>query len=358
MKNIIAFVLLLVSVQVFAQDPDVGGTTIIGTVGDGSAPFQNGESISFSIDAGNAGAAPMIWPNPSNLPFEVNITVTHFANPQVIISGESNANYFGTPTITLLDAATQTYTINISQNLTIPASSYTVFTITGTASGTVGSIVGYQANGDPGGYTGTNVGTDNPSSSGTINEVPTPVSLIAFTAKAAGNNAQLDWSTAQEKNNAFFEVQHSTNGQDFESVGTVTGKGTTTARQNYSFVHPGLNPSLTHYYRLKQVDTDGSFALSQVRSVKLDHYVGIQLKASTDPSRNVHVLVNYGDEQLSNLATVHLMDLSGRTLSSKQLELEKGHNRVNFSASSLSSGLYLIRLENISQPAAVKVALP
>ena len=69
-------------------------------------------------------------------------------------------------------------------------------------------------------------------------------------------------------------------------------------------------------------------------------------------------MVNYGDEELAKAARVSLLDLSGRTLSTQQLELVKGLNAVEFQTSSLGSGLYLIRLENPSKTQAVKVALP
>ncbi|MDR6195679.1 T9SS type A sorting domain-containing protein [Siphonobacter sp. SORGH_AS_0500] len=186
----------------------------------------------------------------------------------------------------------------------------------------------------------------------------TPVSLAAFTLRAQGHNAELSWSTAQERNNAFFEVQHSTNGRSFETVGQVAGKGTTAQRQQYHFTHAELNPALTHYYRLKQVDFNGQSELSVVRSLQLEGYQGISLWAATQSDRTVKAVVNYGDEELAKAARVSLLDLSGRTLSTQQLELVKGLNAVEFQTSSLGSGLYLIRLENPSKNQAVKVALP
>ncbi|MDR6197527.1 T9SS type A sorting domain-containing protein [Siphonobacter sp. SORGH_AS_0500] len=186
----------------------------------------------------------------------------------------------------------------------------------------------------------------------------TPVSLAGFTAKGQNQNVELSWSTAQERNNAFFEIQHSTNGKSFETVGKVEGKGTTSQKQNYNFTHYRLNPSVIHYYRLKQVDFDGKFELSSIRSVQLEGYQGINLVASTLTDRNVRAIVSYGDEQLAKSAQVSLVDLSGRTLSTKQVELEKGQNPIEFQTSALSSGLYLIRLENPSKTQAVKVALP
>lgn len=204
---------------------------------------------------------------------------------------------------------------------------------------------------------GNNTGDDNTTVGVTVTGA-TPVSLSSFAAKAEGKNAELSWTTAQEKNNAFFEVQHSTNGRNFETVGQVEGKGTTSQKQTYGFTHFGLNASVIHYYRLRQVDFDGKFDYSVIKSVQLEGYQGIDLSASTLTSRNVRAVVNYGDEQLAKAAKVSLVDLSGRTLSSQQLNLEKGENPVEFQTSQLSSGLYLIRLENEAKSQAVKVALP
>lgn len=186
-----------------------------------------------------------------------------------------------------------------------------------------------------------------------------PVSLAGFTAKAVdAQKVVLDWVTAGEKNNAFFEVQHSINAQQYETLGKVEGQGTTYARTNYKFSHEGLSPATIHYYRLKQVDLDGSFTYSPVRSVKLEGYLGIELYATVEPGRTVKAFVKYGDDQLSDQATLSLVDLSGRKLSSKAVSLQKGTNPVEFSAASLGAGLYLIRLENASQNSTVKVAIP
>ncbi|PQA58563.1 T9SS type A sorting domain-containing protein [Siphonobacter curvatus] len=349
-QHLLAIAFFLVSFWAQAQDPATAGINPdVASINVGASTL-----VRSTFFNGSSTAIPQInnatWT--INLPRNIRLLTYTFEDPTV--------TNFITVTVTDYDAAEGTIITLVSNRGDFPGNGAyeIVLNVEGVVStGGLNATMTINAASIP--PVATNVANnDNSSGSIVVAEAPTPVSLVSFTAKGVGNNAQLDWATAQEKNNALFEVQYSTNGQDFEAVGSVMGKGTTTVRQTYSFVHPGLNPALTHYYRLKQIDTDGSFALSQVRSVKLDQYVGIQLKASTDPARNVRVLVDYGDEQLSNLATIHLMDLSGRTLSSKQIELEKGFNRVNFSASSLSSGLYLIRLENASQPAAVKVALP
>src|SRR5690606_25865289 len=70
---------------------------------------------------------------------------------------------------------------------------------------------------------------------GVISESPLLVSLIGFTAKPQENNVKLDWSTVSESNNSRFEILRSGNGERFDVIGTVSGKGTTSVLTRYSF---------------------------------------------------------------------------------------------------------------------------
>ncbi|MCP4439955.1 MAG: T9SS type A sorting domain-containing protein [Aureispira sp.] len=95
-----------------------------------------------------------------------------------------------------------------------------------------------------------------------------PVELLDFTAKRVNaDEVQLDWSTATEINNKGFEVQRMlANELEFETFAWVDGAGTTTDIQNYDLLDEN-NYSGTSYYRLKQVDNDGTFTYSQIRAV-------------------------------------------------------------------------------------------
>ncbi len=90
-----------------------------------------------------------------------------------------------------------------------------------------------------------------------------PITYTSFTANKQSSSAVLNWQTATEVNNAYFTIQHSNNGSNWVSIGTLNaGNG------NYSFVH--TTPSIgTNYYRLQQVDKDGKSSLSEVRSINL-----------------------------------------------------------------------------------------
>lgn len=189
--------------------------------------------------------------------------------------------------------------------------------------------------------------------------IPLPVSFAAFTAKADGNSAKLEWVTASELNNAFFEVQHSVNARDFETVGTVSGNGTTQVKHTYTFTHTGLSAESIHYYRLKQVDLDGKFTYSQTRSVQLDGYKGILMRVSPNPvsDRTLKASVEYGDDALPSAADLIVTDANGRAVDRLSAELKKGLNTFAFRLDSQPAGTYLLTLKNagLPKPIVVKV---
>ncbi len=95
---------------------------------------------------------------------------------------------------------------------------------------------------------------------------PLPIELISFTAVDEGTMVRTDWSTAVEMNNDHFEVERSQDGVLFEAIGTVDGAGNSQTTNHYMFMDE--EPlSGTSYYRLKQVDTDGTFTYGPVVAV-------------------------------------------------------------------------------------------
>lgn len=121
-----------------------------------------------------------------------------------------------------------------------------------------------------------------------------PVELNYFELSVPDPAAQtifLNWQTASEQNNSHFEVQHSINGIYFETIGIVNGNGTTTEVFDYHFVDK--NPSNgINYYRLKQVDYDGKFEISDIRSIGIEkqntiHLQGNQLQSNSTTTYNI-----------------------------------------------------------------------
>lgn len=90
-----------------------------------------------------------------------------------------------------------------------------------------------------------------------------PVELVSFVAYSTGNVVELHWTTATEANNYGFDVEKSADKTNFDRIGFVQGHGTTTALQSYRFIDKKVEPGM-YFYRLKQIDTDGSFEYSSV----------------------------------------------------------------------------------------------
>lgn len=108
-------------------------------------------------------------------------------------------------------------------------------------------------------YYGGNGGGFSLASSGT-SELALPVDLLYFNAKAIENHqAQLNWQTASELNNHYFDVERSYDAINWKPIGKVAGNGTTNQITNYSFIDKTIAKNQqTAYYRLRQVDYDGT----------------------------------------------------------------------------------------------------
>ena len=98
---------------------------------------------------------------------------------------------------------------------------------------------------------------------------PLPVELVAFEAKrAASKLVSLTWRTASEKNNRGYYIERSANGREFTAIsGLIAGAGTTQTPQAYAYADQTA-PASVLYYRLRQVDTDGTTAYSDIVAVQ------------------------------------------------------------------------------------------
>jgi len=102
--------------------------------------------------------------------------------------------------------------------------------------------------------------------------VPLPVRLAAFTGRVSGGRVNLNWSSEYESGNACFEIQRSCDGASWTGIGFVPGVG---KAADYHFEDAAYMPCAEStrdriiYYRLKQIDVDGNFELSQICAVRI-----------------------------------------------------------------------------------------
>lgn len=169
-----------------------------------------------------------------------------------------------------------------------------------------------------------------------------PVELVYFKAKAQGDAALLTWATAMEKNNAAFVIERSQDGKDFEAIGNKAGQGNTLQITNYNFTDSHPYSGVT-YYRLKQVDFDGTQTYSSIQAVYFesatDFYLfpnpatnEVNVVLGSDASYDIHVYSNLGVE-VQHLRTTknnntYTIDLSGVAAGSYILELHSATQQV------------------------------
>ena len=168
---------------------------------------------------------------------------------------------------------------------------------------------------------------------------PLPVELAEFTATPQGRTVQLKWSTASEKNSARFEVERSLNGTSFERIGVVAAAGNSSSAHAYALLDsqvprtPGAQDPI--YYRLKQVDQDGTFSYSPVRSVRLSEAAeGLALFPNPATARTTLTGAQPG-------TLVQVFDALGRVVTSATADAT-GTAALTLPAG-LATGVYVVR---------------
>ncbi|MDQ6482125.1 T9SS type A sorting domain-containing protein [Dyadobacter sp. LHD-138] len=163
---------------------------------------------------------------------------------------------------------------------------------------------------------------------------PLPVKLVNFVARLESSVARLTWSTAQEENSDYFEVEHSPDAKHWTALGRVTATGERNVKKDYRYEHVDLNDGL-NYYRLRMVDKDGTFAMSSIRSLRLDNSGHVSLYPN--PASDRFVLK---DLDLSKVKSVKVLNTAGITVWENAGVLSGQGIKI-----SLADGLYLVHIE-------------
>ncbi len=176
---------------------------------------------------------------------------------------------------------------------------------------------------------------------------PLPVELTNFTASVRGSFVTLSWTTATEKNNKGFEIERKniTKNGNWESMGFVEGKGTSTSPNNYSFTDH-ISSYGDFSYRLKQMDYDGTYEYSNEvmvkGGIKPDEY---SLSQNYPNPFNPTTIISF---ELPEAAKVKLVvyDLLGQVVKTlADGNYEAGSYKKNFDGTDLSSGVYIYELK-------------
>jgi hypothetical protein len=171
-----------------------------------------------------------------------------------------------------------------------------------------------------------------------------PVELVSFTYTKLNDGILLSWKTATETNNAGFSIERSIDSGNYSEVGFVGGKGTTTEPQVYSFFDDKVE-SGKYFYRLKQIDFDGTF--SYIGEILVD--VGLPNKYLLEQNFpnpfNPSTTIKFSLPEKSIVA-IKVFNLLGEEVSKiVDDEFSAGIHQVEYNASNLPSGVYYYKME-------------
>ncbi|GAB6283407.1 MAG: hypothetical protein STSR0008_21730 [Ignavibacterium sp.] len=189
-------------------------------------------------------------------------------------------------------------------------------------------------------------------------EDPLPVELTSFTLNILSSGVELKWQTATEVNNYGFEILRSAQNDEWINLGFIQGNGNSNSPKDYSYVDEDIKNQANgkYYYRLKQIDTDGSYKYSE--SIEVDWKDGItdvnddsnlpkefSLSQNYPNPFNPSTVINY-QLPVNSRVVLKVYDVIGKevaTLINK--EQEAGYHTAQFSGKGLSSGMYFYKIE-------------
>ncbi len=191
----------------------------------------------------------------------------------------------------------------------------------------------------------------------TGSSTPVPVELTSFTAFINDNSVQLKWETATEVNNYGFDIERQqsedgTQNTEWETIGFVQGHGNSNSPKSYEFIDD--NPPVGNLeYRLKQIDTDGTFEYygttievnNSVTSVQRNSIPSeFNLEQNYPNPFNPETRIRYSlpSESRINIAIYNTLGQQIELLENKIQTA--GTHELNFDASNLTSGVYIYRM--------------
>lgn len=228
-----------------------------------------------------------------------------------------------------------TVTINRNGTLTDPTDDYVDYT---PASGFIG-VDKFQYI-----ITDGNGGFDKAEVTVTVNAA-LPVELVHFRGTEGGCQITLSWATAAELNNSHFEVERSVDGYVFEKIGVVNGAGTSEQYNVYDFQDE--LPVRENYYRLKQVDFDGTTDYSDVifiasNCLQNEDNIGI-VKVFPNPVMTGTVNMKF-DANLEENAVMSISDLYGKNIRREVVNIQTGMNNFAVDINDLQAGTYILTI--------------
>ncbi len=294
--------------------------------------------------------AQLNWDVIGSVPTSVDVRYYSGVNPANTIPGSSflNAYYDVQPTggsgfkyaLTLMHDSAIMGNITSLTNLQVARYRASATNWINYTTSTVDTVRGFFANNfmisdSMGVFTGTDGATN-----------PLPVTLTSFTVLAKAKDANLIWTTASEINNKGFEIERSVDGKTFEKVAFVKGAGNSNVKMNYALTDAKafvVANSNVLYYRLKQVDFNGTATYSKIVKVSITAENVNSVLAYPNPFTTDYS-VSFTAAK-AGVANMELVTILGSTVSSVTTDITAGNNVLQINTvANLETGIYFVKL--------------
>jgi hypothetical protein len=167
-----------------------------------------------------------------------------------------------------------------------------------------------------------------------------PVEMIYFEANAIDNEyIGLKWATLLEINNSGFQVERSTDGNTWTTIGWVDGHNNTTTEQDYTYDDKTVAAGIRYYYRLKQIDNDGQYEYTGIVSAILSGQVTFNVKdfvPNPATSQTSLIITSNNDQEIE----ISIYNIVGAKVLGGKYNLNKGGNKVDLNIVNLAAGTY------------------
>jgi hypothetical protein len=169
-----------------------------------------------------------------------------------------------------------------------------------------------------------------------------PIELLNFDAKRQDQTVNLTWQTANETQNKGFNIERSADGKTFENIGFVKSAGNSTSLLSYQYTDE-YPLSILNYYRLTQVDLDGTETFSKTVSVSFPSKQ-LLVKAFPNPFSN-SITVDMSTDKMGDLM-IELTDIRGQQIYQSKRQNTEGVLSVTISTKNLSNGTYFLKVSD------------
>lgn len=179
-------------------------------------------------------------------------------------------------------------------------------------------------------------------------ESPLPVKLLSFSGAYRNQTTVLNWQTANEIDFDHYEIQRSSTGSDFSTIGTQNALGNNTGlKEQYQFNDDlSAESGNVFYYRLKMVDIDGKAVYSNVVLIRKDEKSINGISIAPNPVVNGVANVRF-TSSAGGSVELRVVDLAGKVLIRQQSQVYEGNNSISINdLSRLQPGVYTIQISD------------